>query len=120
MNLKTKSLKKRKKINMAKPNTPNMAPMPPMPEGAPMPAAPADAGSVMVTIPKGAFMEIHNIVIQLAQALDALALEVEAASGGAGPMAPEMAGEMPPMPAGAPSDADLEAFAAELSQRGAM
>ena len=108
---------------MAKPNTPKSAPMPPMaPEAAmpPMPSAPADAGSVMVTIPKGAFMEIHNIVIQLAQALDALALEVEAASGGAGPMSAEMAGEMPPMPEGTPSDADLEAFAAELSQRGAM
>lgn len=108
---------------MAKQNTPKSASMPPMaPEAAmpPMPSAPADAGSVMVTIPKGAFMEIHNIVIQLAQALDALALEVEAASGGAGPMAPEAEGGMPPMPAGAPSDADLEAFAAELSQRGAM
>lgn len=101
---------------MAKPNTPNMAPMPTMPEGAPMPAAPADAGTVMVSVPKNAFMEIHNIVIQLATALDALALEVEAASGGAGPMPPEMAAA----PAGAPSDADLEAFAAELNQRGAM
>lgn len=105
---------------MAKPNTPKSAPMPPMAPDAAMPSAPADAGTVMVTIPKGAFMEIHNIVIQLAQALDALALEVEAASGGANPMAPEAAGGMPPMPAGAPSDADLEAFAAELSQRGAM
>jgi hypothetical protein len=92
-----------------------------MPEEAPMPAAPADAGTVMVNIPKNAFMEMHNIVIQLATALDALALEVDAASGGAGPMAPEMAGKMPPpMPEEAPSDADLEAFAAELSQRGAM
>jgi len=108
---------------MAKPNTPDMAPMPPMPpmpEGAPMPAAPADAGTVMVSIPKNAFMEMHNIVIQLATALDALALEVDAASGGAGPMAPEMAAGEASAPAGAPSDADLEAFAAELSQRGAM
>ena len=108
---------------MATPNTPKSAPMPPMaPEAAipPMPPAPADAGSVMVTIPKGAFMDIHNLVIQLAEALDAVALEVDAASGGAGPMAPEMAGGMPPMPEGAPSDADLEAFAAQLSQRGAM
>ena len=97
-----------------------MAPMPPMPEGAPMPAAPADAGTVMVSVPKDAFMEIHNIVVQLATALDALALEVEAASGGSGAMAPEMAAGTPPMPAGTPSDADLEAFAAELNQRGAM
>ncbi len=105
---------------MAKPNTPNMAPMPPMPEEAPMPAAPADAGTVMVSIPKNAFMEMHNIVIQLATALDALALEVDAASGGTGPTTPEMAAGEPAAPAGAPSDADLEAFAAELNQRGAM
>ena len=102
---------------MALPNTPDMASMPPMPPMAPeaaMPPAPAEEGGLMISVPKTAFMDIHKIVIQLATALDALALQVEGASGeGASPMAPDMA-------AGAPSDADLEAFAAELSQRGAM
>jgi hypothetical protein len=91
------------------------AAMPAMPE-----APPADEGGLMISVPKTAFMDIHNIVVQLATALDALALQVEGASGGEGAMAPEMAAGMPPAPAGAPSDADLEAFAAELSQRGAM
>lgn len=101
---------------MAKPNTPAMAPMPPMDNKAPMPpmpTTPSDEGSVMVQLPKSVFMDVHSMIVQLAQAMDALAIEVEATTGGEGAQAPTA-------PAGAPSDADLEAFAAELNQRGAM
>lgn len=110
---KWKTKKKTRIKIMATPNTPAMAPMPPMDNTAPMPpmpAAPSDEGSVMVQVPKSVFMDIHSMIVQLAQAVDALAVEVEATSGGAGA----------PAPAAAPSDADLEAFAAELTQRGAM
>jgi hypothetical protein len=110
--------KKRIKI-MAKPNTPEMAPMPPMdnkvpmPSMPPMPSGPSGEGSVMVQVPKSVFMDVHSMIVQLAQTIDALALEVEATTGGKGAQAPTA-------PAGMPSDADLEAFAAELNQRGAM
>lgn len=101
---------------MAKPNTPAMAPMPPMDNKAPMPpmpAGPSEEGDVMVRVPKSAFMDIANMVSQLAMVMDALAAEVDTKTGGSEAQAP-MA------PAGAPTDADLEAFAAELSQRGGM
>jgi len=106
---------------MATPNTP-MAPMPPMDPTAAMPPMPSDDGNVMVQVPKSVFMEIHGIVVQLAQAMDALAVEVEGSSGkpSGSPQGAPMGA--PPMgaPEGAPNDADLEAFAAQLSQRGGM
>jgi hypothetical protein len=94
---------------------PNM-PMPEetMPESMPaMPAAPMPQGEgeVMMNIPKSTFDQLHGIVVQLAEAIDALAMQVEQQAGAEG-------GEMMP-PAespGAMEDADLAAFAQELSR----
>ena len=88
-------------------------PMPPeaMPES--MPPMPAE-GQVMMSIPKSDFDQLHGIVVQLAEAIDALAVQVEQQAAGAGE------GEMPAAPTpGETEDADLAAFAEELS-RGAV
>jgi hypothetical protein len=97
---------------MKKPNSP-------MPEEAmtesmpPMPAAPAGGGEVMMSIPKTTFDQLHGIVVQLAEAIDALAVNVEQQAAGGGEMMP------PETPEGEMEDADLAAFAEELS-RGAV
>jgi len=86
----------------------------PMPEEAmpEMPAAPMPEGEVMMNIPKSTFDQLHGIVVQLAEAIDALAMQVEQQAGAEG-------GEMMPpaeSPEGAMVDADLAAFAEELSR----
>lgn len=102
-----------KKTDMAA----GMPPMPPMPPEAMMPPAPgAGGGQVMVQVPKDIFMGIHQLVVQLAQGMDAVALGIEeqsAAEAGAEmpPVMPE-GGEMPPM---SPED---EAFLADMAQQG--
>lgn len=91
------------------------APMPPMPPEAPM--SDAGGGKVMVQVPKETFMAVHQIVVQLATALDELAVGVQAqdsaemAAAGA-----EMAPEGAPMP---PAPAD-EAFLADLAMEGSQ
>jgi hypothetical protein len=97
---------------MKKPNSP-------MPEEAmtgemsAMPPAPAGGGEVMMSIPKTTFDQLHGIVVQLAEAIDALAVNVEQQAAGGGEMMP------PETPEGEMEDADLAAFAEELS-RGAV
>jgi hypothetical protein len=91
----------------------------PMPEEAmtdemsAMPPMPAAEGEVMMSIPKSTFDQLHGIVVQLAEAIDALAVNVEQQAAGGGEMMP------PEMPEGEMEDADLAAFAEELS-RGAV
>jgi hypothetical protein len=90
----------------------------PMPEEAmtdemsEMPPMPAE-GEVMMSIPKTTFDQLHGIVVQLAEAIDALAVNVEQQAAGGGEMMP------PETPEGEMEDADLAAFAEELS-RGAV
>lgn len=81
-------------------------------EMAPEAGAPAGDGSVMISMPKDAFDAIHQLIVQLAQGVDALAQGVnqEAASAGEAPMAP--AGE----PAGMDEEF-LKGIAEEGSQR---
>ncbi len=82
-----------------------------MTDAAMPPAMPAE-GEVMMSIPKSTFDQLHGIVVQLAEAIDALAVNVEqqaAAAGEGGEM-------MPPAPASPTEDADLAAFAQELSR----
>lgn len=93
----------------------------PMPEEAmtdemsAMPPAPSGGGEVMMSIPKSTFDQLHGIVVQLAEAIDELAVQVEQQATGAG----EMPVPAPATPEGAMEDADLAAFAEELS-RGAV
>jgi hypothetical protein len=90
----------------------------PMPEEAmtdemsAMPPMPAE-GEVMMSIPKSTFDQLHGIVVQLAEAIDALAVNVEQQAAEGGEMMP------PETPEGEMEDADLAAFAEELS-RGAV
>lgn len=90
----------------------------PMPEEAmtdemsAMPPMPAE-GEVMMSIPKSTFDQLHGIVVQLAEAIDALAVNVEQQAAGGGEMMP------PETTEGEMEDADLAAFAEELS-RGAV
>ena len=81
---------------------------------APMPPAAPEGGEVMMSIPKSTFDQLHGIVVQLAEAIDALAVQVEQQAAGAGEAMPPVA----PAP-GEAEDADLAAFAQELS-RGAV
>ena len=89
------------------------------PEGAP---AGGDDGSVMIQVPKSVFDQIHQVVLGLAQTLEAAMQEVgkqkgatEAPTGPpaapaghpAGPSGPEMS----------PDDQDLANFAQELSKK---
>jgi hypothetical protein len=94
---------------MKNPNTP-MPPEAMMTDAAMPPAMPAE-GEVMMSIPKSTFDQLHGIVVQLAEAIDALAVDIErqAAASGEGAM-------MPPAPASPTEDADLAAFAQELSR----
>ena len=78
-----------------------------------MPPMPAGGGEVMMSIPKTTFDQLHGIVVQLAEAIDALAVNVEQLAAGGGEMMP------PETPEGEMEDADLAAFAEELS-RGAV
>ena len=97
-----------KKTNAPMPEeamTDEMSAMPPAPSG----------GEVMMSIPKSTFDQLHGIVVQLAEAIDALAVQVEQQATGAG----EMLAPAPATPEGAMEDADLAAFAEELS-RGAV
>lgn len=83
-----------------------------MPMGMPSPMP--SEGEVMMSIPKSTFDQLHGIVVQLAEAIDALAMNVEQQAMESGDVA------MPPMPPGEmAADADLAAFAEELS-RGTM
>ena len=97
----------------------DMPPMPPEAMMAPetMTPAPNEGGQVMLQVPKDVFMGIHQLVVQLAQGMDAVALGIEeqsAAEAGAmmPPMAPEGAGAAP-MPPMAPED---EAFLAGMAE----
>jgi hypothetical protein len=77
----------------------------------------------MVQMPKEAFMAIHQLVVQLAQGLDALAASVDQQAVAEGEMAGAEMGAGAPVPppagAGIPADeAELAAFAEQLSQRG--
>lgn len=78
---------------------------------APMPPAAPEGGEVMMSIPKSTFDQLHGIVVQLAEAIDALAVQVEQQSVGTGEAMPAEA-----MPAAEAEDADLAAFAQELSR----
>lgn len=79
-----------------------------------MPPEMPSEGEVMMSIPKSTFDQLHGIVVQLAEAIDALAMNVEQQAMESGDVA------MPPMPPGEmAADADLAAFAEELS-RGTM
>lgn len=101
---------------------PSEAPTPTTsPAGAPGDMATAqDGGSVMMQIPKEAFDAIHQLVIQLAGALDQAANTVNDQAQAGGVPAPMSAGtEQPPaMPGGTEDDQDLANFAQELSNRG--
>ena len=119
------------------PSDPNDMPAGGMPSGGDMGGAPMGApqdggdGSVMMQMPKPAFDAIHQLVVQLASALDAAAGQVNdqkaQAEGGAPAGAPPMppgAGAPPMAPgAGAPpagpsqDDQDLANFAQQLSAR---
>ena len=92
---------------MKNPNSP--MPEEAMPES--MPPMPAE-GEVMMSIPKSTFDQLHGIVVQLAEAIDALAVQVEQQATGGG----EMPAPAPETPEGAMEDADLAAFAEELSR----
>ena len=94
-------------------NQDNPMPMEAMNE-APMPPAAPEGGEVMMSIPKTTFDQLHGIVVQLAEAIDALAVQVEQQAAGAGEAMPPAA-QTP----GEAEDADLAAFAQELS-RGAV
>jgi hypothetical protein len=82
--------------------------------------APTDGGSVMVQLPKEAFDAIHQLVIQLAGALDQAAGKVnqEAAASEGVPAQEEMGAEMPPTDMASADEQDLANFAQELSNRG--
>jgi len=98
------------------PQDPAMMPPPPMP---PEGAAPSGEGTVMMQMPREAFMAIHQLVVQLAQGLDALAASVDQQAAGEQDMSAAMMDEAAAAGAGAPPDeAELAAFAEELSQRG--
>ena len=75
-----------------------------------MPPMPAAEGEVMMSIPKSTFDQLHGIVVQLAEAIDALAVNVEQQAAEGGEMMP------PETPEGEMEDADLAAFAEELSR----
>ena len=96
--------------------------MPAMPPEAMMPPAPDGGGQVMMQVPKDVFMGIHQLVVQLAQGMDAVALGIEEQSAAeAGAMMPEMppmppeGGEAAPMPPMSPED---EAFLAGMAEEG--
>lgn len=113
------------------PSDPNDTPAGGMPTdgqmgGAPSAPAPGGDGSVMMQMPKAAFDAIHQLVVQLASALDAAAGQVndqKAQAEGGAPAAPAAGGmAMPPAggpaPAGpTPDEQDLAAFAQQLSAR---
>lgn len=98
-----------------------MPPMPPEAMMAPEPeAAPQSGGQVMLQVPKDVFMGIHQLVVQLAQGMDAVALGIEEQSAAeAGAMIPEMppmppeGGAEAPMPPMSPED---EAFLAGMAE----
>lgn len=87
--------------------------------------APGDDGSVMMNMPKAAFDAIHQLVVQLASALDAAAgqvndqkSQVESGAPAMPPAAPIPAPEMGAAPAGpTPDEQDLANFAQQLSAR---
>jgi len=104
-------------------------PMPPNIPDAGMPpesaTAGGDDGSVMIQVPKTVFDQIHQVVLGLAQTLEAAMQEVgkqkgatEAPAGPpaatAGPMAPAAGPSGPEM---SPDDQDLANFAQELSKK---
>jgi hypothetical protein len=82
---------------------------------------PTDGGSVMMQMPKEAFDTIHQLVIQLAGALDQAAQKVNnqaqdmssAPQVSAATPAPEMGGAAP-----SSDEQDLAMFAQELNNRG--
>ena len=103
---------------------PSEAPTPtPTPADAPgdmATSAPQDGGSVMMQIPKEAFDAIHQLVIQLAGALDQAAQTVngQAAQSAGAPSGMPTGAEQPPASPSAPEDdEDLANFAQELSNR---
>lgn len=119
---------------MAKPKSQSPAAgMPPAPDMQPAPEGmppiketTGEGGKVMVEVPKETFMGLHQIIVQLAMAMDEMAVGIQATD--AAETAPEVAPEAPMAPtvpggAGAPPMGD-EAFLADLaaqgSQRGMM
>ena len=84
-----------------------------MPEGI---SAPTDSGSVMMQMPKEAFDSIHQIVMQLASALDQAAGKINSEAAGAPAMTAPEGSAAPASPSA--DDQDLANFAQELSNRG--
>lgn len=71
--------------------------------------APPAGGDVMISMPKGAFDAMHQIVVQLSQGLDELAKTVNAQAGGGGSPEGAMEAEKEAAaPGGAPSSEDEE------------
>lgn len=66
------------------------------------PSAPTDGGSVMMTIPKAAFDQLHQMIVQLAQGVDQLAQQVNQQANGAG----SPPSEMPPAAVGGGSQSE--------------
>jgi hypothetical protein len=101
----------------------------PMPQdmpnaGMPPEGAPADGGdgSVMIQVPKSVFDQIHQVVLGLAQTLEAAMQEVgKQKSATEAPSAPAAGPTAPPAgpsgPAMSPDDEDLANFAQELNKK---
>jgi hypothetical protein len=87
-------------------------PMPPMPMGAEMPDS---GGKVMMQIPKETFMGVHQIVVQLATALDELAAGIASQDA-----AETVAAEAEMAPEGAPMAPADEAFLEEMAMQGSQ
>ena len=100
---------------------PTEAPTPsPTPAGVPEGiSAPTDSGSVMMQMPKEAFDSIHQIVMQLADALDQAAGKVNSEAAQSEAPSPEgMAPEAAPAGPASADERDLANFAQELNNRG--
>lgn len=87
---------------------PGMPPGSGMPPSGGMPLGGA-GGDVMISMPKGVFDQLHELIRQLASGAEEVAAKVNAEASGAGEMPPEMGGGAPKGggPEGSPSDADF-------------
>jgi hypothetical protein len=90
-------------------------PMPPMPTGAEMPES---GGKVMMQIPKETFMGLHQIVVQLATALDELALGIAGQDAAEAAVSQAEAAPAEAAPMSPPDEAFLAEMAMQGSQRG--
>jgi hypothetical protein len=100
----------------------------PMPQDMPnagMPSEGGGDGSVMIQVPKSVFDQIHQVVLGLAQTLEAAMQEVGKQKGAAeapsAPSAPAAGPTAPPAgpsgPAMSPDDEDSANFAQELNKK---